>query len=164
MQTLNTSDKTFWNLTKLNLALVNIQFLKLKLDMVIHHMQLDNIDMCFVMESRTQHGNEPEYQYIKVNLNATGYKILIQSRENRKGGAIAVIHKSHLHVKKLSFGEYISFEALTVKLDITTISYFFSTIYRAPHSIKQLVTMLTFLEEFPDHISSLLRSSKISSF
>ena len=46
------------------------------------------------------------------------------------------------------------------KLDITTKSYFFSTIYRAPYSIKQLVTMLTLLEEFPDHISSLFRNSK----
>ena len=112
------------------------------------------------METWTQHGNEPDYQYIKANLDTAGYKILIQSRENRKGGGIAVIYKSHLHVKKLSFNEYTSFEALTVKLDITTKSYFFSTIYRAPYSIKQLVTMLTFLEEFPDHISPLLRSSK----
>ena len=123
--------------------------------MIIYHMQLNSIDMCFVMETWTEHGNEPEYQYIKANLDTAGYKIFIQSRENRKGG-IAVIYKSCLHVKKLSFKEYISFRALT--------SYFFSTIYRAPYSIKQLVMMLTFLEEFPDHISSLFQSSKISSF
>ena len=30
------------------MALVNIQSLKPKLDMLIHHMQLNNIDMCFV--------------------------------------------------------------------------------------------------------------------
>ena len=36
----------------------------------------------------------------------------------------------------------------------------FSIIYRAPYSIKQPVTMLTFLEEFPNHTSSLFRSSK----
>ena len=128
--------------------------------MLIHHIQLNNIDMCFVTETWTQHGNEPEYQYIKANLDTARYKILIQSRENRKGGGIAVIYESHLHVKKLSFNEYTSFEALTVNLDITTKSYLFSAIYRAPYSIKQPVTMLTFLEEFPDHISSLLRSSK----
>ena len=142
------------------MALVNIQSLKPILDMLICHMQLNNIDMCFVTETWTQHGNEPEYQYIKANLDTAGYKILIQSREYRKGGGIAVIYKSHLHVKKLSFKEYTSFEALTVKLDITTKSYLFSTIYRAPYSVKQLVTMLTFLEELPDHISSLFRSSK----
>ena len=38
LQQLNRSDKTFWNLTKLNMALVNIQPLKPKLDMLIHHM------------------------------------------------------------------------------------------------------------------------------
>ena len=101
--------------------------------MLIHHIQLNNIDLCFVMETWTQCGNEPEYQYIKTNLDTAGYKILIQSRENRKGGGIPVIYKSHLHVKKLSFKEYTPFEALTVKLDITAKSYFFSTIYRAPY-------------------------------
>ena len=48
---------------------------------------------------------------------------------------------------------------MMVKLDITTKSYIFSTIYRAPYSTKQPITMLTFLKEFPDHITSLFRSS-----
>ena len=78
---LNRCDKTFWNSTKLNMALVNMQSLKPKLDMLIHHMQLNNINMCFVMETWTQCGNEPEHQYIKANLDTAGYKILIQSRE-----------------------------------------------------------------------------------
>ena len=94
------------------------------------------------------------------SYHTAGYKILIQSREKRKRGGIAAIYKSHLHVKKVSFKEYTSFEALTVKLDITTKSYISSTIYRAPYSIKQPVTMLPLLEEFPDHISSLFRSSE----
>ena len=123
-------------------------------------MQLNNIDMCFVMETWMQHSNEPEYQYIKANLDTAGYKLLIQSRENRKGGEIAVIHRSHLHVKKLSFNDYTLFEALTVKMDITTKSYLSSAIYRVAYSIKQPVTMHTVLEEFHDHISFLFRSSK----
>ena len=81
--------------------------------------------MCFVMDTWTQHGNEPEHQYIKANLDTAGYKIPIQSRENRKGGGIAAIYKSHLQGKKLSFKEYTSFETLAVKLDITTKSYIF---------------------------------------
>ena len=43
------------------MALVNIQSLKPKLDMLIHHMQLNKIDMGFVTETRTQYGNEPNY-------------------------------------------------------------------------------------------------------
>ena len=140
------------------MVLVSIQSLKPKLYMLMHHIKVNNIGMYFVLETWTQHGNEPEHQYIKAMLDIVGYKILTQSRENRKGGGIAAIYMSHLHVKKLSFKEYTSFEALTIKLDITTISYIFSTIYRAPYSTKQPVTMQTFLEEFPDHITSLLRS------
>ena len=44
---LNRSDKTCWNLTKLNMALVNIKSLKPKLDMLIHHMQLNNTGHVF---------------------------------------------------------------------------------------------------------------------
>ena len=142
------------------MALINIQSLKPKLDMLIHHMQLNNLDMFFITEKWTQYGNEPECQYIKANLDTARYNILVHSRENRKGGGIAIIHKSYLHVKKLSFNENASFESIAINLNITTKSYLFSAIYRAPYSTKQLVTMLTFLEEFPDYISSLFRSSK----
>ena len=141
------------------MAFINIQLLKPKLDMLIHHMQLNNLDICFITETWTQCGNEPDYQYIRANLDTAGYNIIIHSRENRRGGGIAVIHRPHLHIKKLSFSENRSFEAITINLNITTKSYLLSTIYRAPYSAKQPVTMLTFLEEFPEHVSSMLRSS-----
>ena len=48
----------FKNPSKLNMALVNIQSLKPKLDMLIHHMQVGNINVVFVTETWTQDGNE----------------------------------------------------------------------------------------------------------
>ena len=71
-----------------------------------------------------------------------------------------VIYKSHLQVKKLSFNKYTYFELLTIILNISTKSYLFSTIYRTPYSAKQLITILTFCDEFPDHISVLLSNSR----
>ena len=59
LRPLNRSDKTLLNSTKLNMALTNIQSLKPKLDMLIHHMQLNNLDICFITEIWTQCGNEP---------------------------------------------------------------------------------------------------------
>ena len=94
--------------------------------------------MCFVTETWTQYGNELEYQYIRANLDTAGYNTLIQSRENSKGGGIAVIYKSHLQVKKLSFNEYTSFESLTINLNISTKSYIFSAIYRTLYSKSNL--------------------------
>ena len=88
------------------MTLLNIQSLKPKLDMLINHMQLNNINMYFATETWTQYRNETEHQYIKANLDTAGYKILNQSRENSKGGRIAAIYKSHLYVEKLSFNEY----------------------------------------------------------
>ena len=75
------------------MALVNIQSLKPKLDMLIHHMQVSNMDMVYVTETWTEDGNESEHQYIKANINTAGYNMLIQSRENRRGGGIAIIYK-----------------------------------------------------------------------
>ena len=147
------------NPSKLNMALVNIQSLKPRLDMLIHHMQVSNIDIVFVTETWTEDGNDSEHQYIKANFNTAGYNMLIQSRVNQRGGGIAIIYKSHLQVKKLIFNNYMSFESLSIILNISTKSYLFSTIYRPPYPKRQPTTMLTFLEEFPDHISSLLRSS-----
>ena len=54
--------------------------------MLIHHIQLNKIDMCFVTETWMKHENEPKHQYTKANLDTAGYKIFTQSRENRKGG------------------------------------------------------------------------------
>ena len=104
----------FKNLNKLNMALVNIQSLKPKLDMLIHHMQVSNMDIVFVTETWTEDGNDSEHQYIKANFNTAGYNMLIQSRENQRGGGIAIIYKSHLQVKKLIFNNYMSFESLTI--------------------------------------------------
>ena len=63
-------------------------------------------------------------------------------------------------MKKLSFNEYTSFKSPTLNLNISTKSYLFLTIYRTLYSTKQQTTMLTFLDEFLDHISTLLRSSR----
>ena len=135
LQPMEQSDN-FKNPSTLNMALVNIQSLKPKLDMLIHHMQVSNMDMVFVTETWTEDGNESEHQYIKANINTAGYHMLIQSRENWRGGGIAIIYKSHLQVKKLIFNNYTSFESLTIILNISSKLYLFLTIYRAPYSTK----------------------------
>ena len=35
--------------------------------MLIQHIQVRNIDMCFIIETWIQHGNEPKHQYIKLD-------------------------------------------------------------------------------------------------
>ena len=130
------------------MPLTNIQSIESKLDMLIHHMQLNSLDICFITETWTQCGSEPDYQYIRANLDTAGYNIMIHSRENRNGVGIAVIYRPHLHVKKYSLNEHTSFEAITINLNITTKPYLLSTIYRVPYSSKKPVTMQTFLEEF----------------
>ena len=107
------------------MSLINIQSLTPRLDMLIHYIQLNDTDMCFVTETWTQHENKPKNQYIKASLDTGGYKIFTQIRQNRKGIEIAGFYKSYLHFKRLYLKENTSFKTLTVKLDITTKSYTF---------------------------------------
>ena len=66
------------------MALGNIQSLKPKLDMLIHHMQLNNNDMCFVRETWAQYGNEAEHQYIMANLDTAGYNYSLKAEKTEK--------------------------------------------------------------------------------
>ena len=81
LRPLERSDKTFRNPINLNMTVVNIQSLKPKLHMCIHHMQLNKIDIGFFTETWTQYGNEPDDHYIKANLDTAGYNILIQAEK-----------------------------------------------------------------------------------
>ena len=52
--------------------------------MLIHHMQLNNIDICFVMETWTQHGNKPENQYIRPTWTQLDIKYSFKAEKTEK--------------------------------------------------------------------------------
>ena len=86
-----------------------------------------------------------------------GYNILSCEWENRKGGGLACIYNEKLKMKSLKSQKYESFESLVVQLDIKSKTNLFSLIYRPPSSTKIGTPIRVFLDEFSEHITTLLQ-------
>ena len=84
-----------------------------------------------------------------------GYHILSHERKNRKGGGLACNEK--LKMKALKSKKYESFESLIVQLNIKSKTNIFSLIYRPPSSTKNRTPIRIFLDEFSEHITTLLQ-------
>ena len=84
-----------------------------------------------------------------------GYTVISHEHMNRKGGGLICIHKSGLNVQKVRIIYKKSFDGVIVRLH----EAYFDLIYRPPHSKKNSVQMLTFLDEFPDFLSSILKDN-----
>ena len=76
-----------WNSRSVIAILVNIQSVYLKLDTIIHHMQIENINMAFVTE--TCINKKEELQLITSQLKCFGYNIITENRMTRKGGGLS---------------------------------------------------------------------------
>ena len=86
-----------------------------------------------------------------------GYHILLCERENRKGGGLACIYNENLKMKASKSQEYESFESLIVQVNIKSKTNIFSLIHRLPSSTKNRTPIRVFLDEFSEHITTLLQ-------
>ena len=66
---------------------------------MIHHMQIENIDMVFIKE--TWINIKEDLQLITSQLKCFGYNIITENRMTRKGGGLACIYKDDLTVEKI---------------------------------------------------------------
>ena len=112
--------------------------------MVLHHMELDKIDICFITE--TWINNTIDCELITLQAKHDGYTIISHECMNRKGGGLMCIYKSGLNVKKVRSISKKSFEGLIVRFQQTL----FALIYGPPYSKKNPVQMHTIFNEFID--------------
>ena len=155
LQTLPKCDITKWNDTPIKMLLINIQSMKGKIDALLHHITLNDIDICLVTETWIQ--TDHELQILDANISRLGYKVIDKCRENKPGGGIACIYKGHLDIRMYTKDNtYTSFENLTVKRMIKSKLHWISTIHRPPYSNRHPIPTSTFIDEFPDHVSHLL--------
>ena len=150
--------KTLWNPSVSNLMLTNIQSLKLKIDVLLHYILEHKLDICFITE--TWISKHEDLQYIKANLKMQGYHILSCERANRKEGGLACIYNENLKMKASKPQKYESFESLTVQVSIKSKTNIFSLIYRPPSSTKNITPIRVFLDEFSEHITTLLQQEE----
>ena len=135
--------------------LTNIQSLKPKIDVILHYILEHKVDICFITE--TWISKNEDLQYIKANLKIQGYHILSCERESQKGGGLACIYNEILIMKAPKSQKYESFELLTVQVSIKSKTNIFSLIYRPPSSTKNKIPIRVFLDEFTEHITTLLQ-------
>ena len=82
--------------TNINVALANIQLIKIK-DLILYdYLQSNDTDICILIETWLQNCNSDEIWFSMTGLNKNKFKMGVSNRMNRLGGGIAIITKSHL--------------------------------------------------------------------
>jgi hypothetical protein len=81
------------------------------------------------------------------------FSILSSPRLTGKGGGLAVIYRSFLHISKVDLPLFSSFESLCFKLTIASSSFIFLTIYRPPSS-----SAYSFVSDFSILLDDLISS------
>ena len=76
-----------------------------------------------------------------------------------KEGGLACIYKEQVTLKLSTQQNYASFESLTIQCSIKSKTNLFSLIYRPLISTKHLIPMRIFLDEFSEHITTLLKGN-----
>ena len=81
LQTLPKCDITKWNDTPIRRLLINMQSMKGKIDTLLHHITLNDIDICLITETwiKTDH----DLQILDANISGLGYKIINKHREKK---------------------------------------------------------------------------------
>ena len=130
--------------------LTNAQSIINKLDMILHHMEVEKIDICFIRE--TLINNKIDKELVISQRKNAGYTIISHEHLNRRGGGVMCIYKSKLKLEKFRSITKKSFESLIIRFQHTL----FALTYRPPYSRKHPVNISTFLDEFGEIVTSLL--------
>ena len=89
----------YWKGKNTRFFLANIQFIINKLDMFLHHMESEKIDIGFITE--TWINNTIDKELITSQVKHVGYTIISHEHMNRKGEGLMCIYKSGLNVEKV---------------------------------------------------------------
>ena len=121
--------------------------------MILHHMEVDKIDIGFITE--TWINNTIDQELVISQSKNAGYTIISHEHLNRKGGGVMCIYKLGLRVEKVRSITKKSFEGLIIRFQQTL----FALMYRPPYSKKHPVNISTFLDEFGKIVTSLLQEN-----
>ena len=141
------------NTKHMSLCLVNAQSVVNKMDILLHFLTTEGLDICAVTETWVRDVN---VGIIKASAGRAGFRIIQASRKSRQGGGLAVLVKKSVNLKLIESGELDSFEYLLVSARHESSLFHMALIYRPPYSENHRVTTEKFFEEFPEFISNTL--------
>ena len=89
-----------------------------------------------------------------------GYNINTANRKERSGGALALVTKNEYEVETVDKVENLSFQYALWRIAIHKIELLVIAVYRPPYSAVNQTTLNTFLDEFPDWLSTKITEDK----
>ena len=129
---------------KVKISTINVQSLKSKIDLVDDYIRTENIDICVLTETWLKQEDEPWIQ--ACDLSKNGLQMDVFNRPVKKGGGLAVVHRSNIKLKKLDKGKKKSWQ-----LKQGGNRYSLIGIYRPPYSDTNRATIKNFIDEFNYH-------------
>ncbi len=113
------------------------------------------VDFCCMTESWLKEGDV----VTENELSPNGYLLKSNPRQGRGGGGIAIIYKSVIKPKLVTYFEKSSFECAEWLIPLSADTFRLVIIYRPPYSTAHPVTESTFLNEFSEYLESLVLST-----
>ena len=87
---------------RLKAALVSIQFLKPKSNDSVTYLNDVKLDLCILTETWLR---EDDSWVLCLDLNIANYRMSVSNMINRRGGCLALVHKTALPTKNLDEGQ-----------------------------------------------------------
>ena len=145
---------------RLKAALVNIQSLKAKSNGLVTYLSDTKLDLCILTETWLR--EEDDSWASHLDLNIANYRMSISNRINRRGGGLALMHKTALPTKILGEGQMWSFQVAVWSMKIPGSNMTIIAVYLPPYSTRCPVTNSMFIDDFTEWSpSQLVRCNNI---
>ena len=128
----------------------NAQSVRNKTGILQDYLCQEKIELCVVTESWITH----DQAAVRVECTPPGYSFTGHCRSGRKGGDIAVIHRSPILLTKITAGEKTSFEFAEYIVTSGSDKLRLVVLYRIPYPPVHPIGVSTFLVEFADYLKS----------
>ena len=153
---LTLTDKVYTTPKLLKCSLANAQSIRNKVDDLLHHAQINDIDILVVTETWLQDANPADLAIISA-LNSNGYSFIHSPRiSSTRGGGLGILYKSNLTVNCLYTSNFTSFESCVWSVTGSKLDLVIMGLYRPPYSSKHRVPVSTFNIQFGDMYQDLL--------
>lgn len=131
---------------QLKVGLINCQSSRNKSDLIIDHLKDHDLDLLALTETWLKENDS----VAAGNITPAGFSLISVPREHRRGGGVALLHKSSLHVKAQGFGhdKPRSFEITECDLSYDNATLKLAIVYRPPPSSKNRSSFSDFIQEF----------------
>ena len=113
-----------------------------------------NADILIITETWLS-GNISDNAIIN-ELTPSGYSFIHTARSDKKGGGIAIIHRTQIKCKIRTISKKSSFECMEVYITMPLLNAILSCIYRPPPSPTNNLTNIQFITEFDQYIEQLV--------